>query len=90
MRYVEDPDVPISRIAWLLGFEDVSSFSHAFKRWTGVAPADARCGCGSSPGLSLVLSTGIWTDIHQGGVRIQHLGVVEQDDRVSRRYLDVR
>jgi AraC-like DNA-binding protein len=42
VRYVEDPDVPISRAAWLLGFEDVSSFSHAFKRWTGQSPRRMR------------------------------------------------
>ena len=42
VRYIEDPDVPISRIAWLLGFEDVSSFSHAFKRWTGQSPRRMR------------------------------------------------
>ena len=28
-RYLEDDGMPISRIAWLLGFEDASSFSHA-------------------------------------------------------------
>ena len=42
VRYVEDPALPISRIAWLLGFEEVSSFSHAFKRWTGKSPRRMR------------------------------------------------
>ena len=42
VRYVEDPAVPISRVAWLLGFEEVSSFSHAFKRWTGKSPRQMR------------------------------------------------
>ena len=42
VRYIEDPGVPISRIAWLLGFEEVSSFSHAFKRWTGKSPRQMR------------------------------------------------
>jgi AraC-like DNA-binding protein len=42
VRYVEDPSLPISRIAWLLGFEEVSSFSHAFKRWTGKSPRGMR------------------------------------------------
>jgi len=42
VRYVEDPSLPISRIAWLLGFEHVSSFSHAFKRWTGRSPRRMR------------------------------------------------
>jgi AraC-like DNA-binding protein len=34
-RYLEDEAMSISRIAWLLGFEDASSFSHACRRWTG-------------------------------------------------------
>jgi len=42
VRYVEDPSLPISRIAWLLGFEGVSSFSNAFKRWTGESPRRMR------------------------------------------------
>ena len=42
VRYVDDPVVPISRIAWLLGFEEVSSFSNAFKRWTGKSPRQMR------------------------------------------------
>lgn len=42
VRYVEDAALPISRIAWLLGFEEVSSFSHAFKRWTGKSPRRMR------------------------------------------------
>jgi AraC-like DNA-binding protein len=42
IRYVEDRALPISRIAWLLGFEQVSSFNHAFKRWTGKSPRRMR------------------------------------------------
>jgi AraC-like DNA-binding protein len=41
-RYLEDDDMPISRIAWLLGFEDASSFSHACRRWTGKSPRQLR------------------------------------------------
>jgi AraC-like DNA-binding protein len=37
-RYLEDEGMPISRTAWLLGFEDASSFSHACRRWTGKRP----------------------------------------------------
>jgi AraC-like DNA-binding protein len=29
-------------IAWLLGYEEVSSFTHAFKRWSGKTPKQAR------------------------------------------------
>jgi AraC-like DNA-binding protein len=41
-RYLEDESMPISRIAWLLGFEDASSFSHACRRWTGKSPRQLR------------------------------------------------
>jgi AraC-like DNA-binding protein len=42
VRYLEEEDLPISRIAWLLGFEEPSSFSHACKRWTGKTPSELR------------------------------------------------
>jgi AraC-like DNA-binding protein len=41
-RYLEDERMPISQIAWLLGFEDASSFSHACRRWTGKSPRELR------------------------------------------------
>jgi AraC-like DNA-binding protein len=41
-RYLQEGDLPISKIAWLLGYQDVGAFTHAFKRWTGKAPRDAR------------------------------------------------
>jgi AraC-like DNA-binding protein len=31
-RYLEEDSLPISKIAWLLGFEEASSFSHACRR----------------------------------------------------------
>jgi AraC-like DNA-binding protein len=37
-----DPELAISQIAWLLGYQDVGAFSHAFKRWTGQTPGQAR------------------------------------------------
>jgi AraC-like DNA-binding protein len=37
-RYLEDEGLPISQIAWLLGFRDPGAFSHAFKRWYGTSP----------------------------------------------------
>jgi AraC-like DNA-binding protein len=40
--YLEEETMPISTIAWLLGFETPSSFSHACKRWTGKAPRELR------------------------------------------------
>jgi AraC-like DNA-binding protein len=41
-KYLSDPALPISEIAWLLGYREVSAFTHAFKRWTGTTPREAR------------------------------------------------
>jgi AraC-like DNA-binding protein len=41
-RYLRDEAVAISQIAWLVGYKEVSSFSHAFTRWTGKTPREAR------------------------------------------------
>jgi AraC-like DNA-binding protein len=41
-RYLADEALSISEIAWLLGYRDVSAFTHAFKRWTGKAPRAVR------------------------------------------------
>jgi AraC-like DNA-binding protein len=41
-RYLMEQDLSISRIAWLLGYTEVSAFSHAFRRWTGRTPRANR------------------------------------------------
>jgi AraC-like DNA-binding protein len=41
-HYLADASLPISRIAWLLGYQEVSGFTHAFRRWTGQAPTQIR------------------------------------------------
>ncbi|WP_338829005.1 AraC family transcriptional regulator [Bradyrhizobium sp. 27S5] len=41
-RYLEEAERPISEIAWLLGYSELSSFTHAFVRWTGVTPKAYR------------------------------------------------
>jgi AraC-like DNA-binding protein len=41
-RYLEQDGMPISKIAWLLGFEEASSFSHACRRWTGKSPRESN------------------------------------------------
>src|SRR5262249_50464578 len=33
-RYLQERDVPISEVAWLLGYQEPSAFNHAFRRWT--------------------------------------------------------
>ena len=39
VRYLDDRKLHISKIAWLLGFNEVSAFTHACKRWTGKTPS---------------------------------------------------
>ncbi|MFK7733790.1 MAG: AraC family transcriptional regulator ligand-binding domain-containing protein [Pseudomonadales bacterium] len=41
-EYIGGNDLSVSEIAYLLGFGDVSSFSRAFKRWTGKSPRAYR------------------------------------------------
>jgi AraC-like DNA-binding protein len=41
-RYLADKDLSISEIAWLLGYQEVSAFTHAFRRWTGRSPRYVR------------------------------------------------
>lgn len=41
-RHLRNPDMSLADVAASLGFADQSSFQHAFKRWTGVAPGDYR------------------------------------------------
>jgi AraC-like DNA-binding protein len=41
-RYLADKDLSISEIAWLLGYREVSAFTHACRRWTGQTPRDIR------------------------------------------------
>ncbi|HEU4385571.1 MAG TPA: AraC family transcriptional regulator [Anaeromyxobacteraceae bacterium] len=40
--YLEQRDMALAEIGYLLGFSDQSSFNHAFKRWTGRTPREAR------------------------------------------------
>jgi AraC-like DNA-binding protein len=41
-RYLRDETLPVSEIAWLLGYREISSLTHAFKRWTGMTPRQFR------------------------------------------------
>jgi AraC-like DNA-binding protein len=44
--YIRDRRLPLSEVAFLLGFSEPSAFHRAFKRWTGATPAAYR----ASPG----------------------------------------
>ncbi len=37
-----DERMPVPEISWLLGYAEPSAFHHAFKRWTGTTPEQAR------------------------------------------------
>ena len=43
-HYLHDETLPVSEIAWLLGYREVSSLTHAFRRWTGITPRRFRSG----------------------------------------------
>jgi AraC-like DNA-binding protein len=41
-QYLAHHALSVSQIAWLLGYQEVSAFTHAFKRWTGTTPRQVR------------------------------------------------
>jgi AraC-like DNA-binding protein len=41
-RYLQERELPISEVAWLLGYRETSAFNHAFKRWSGKTPKQAH------------------------------------------------
>lgn len=43
-RYIRDSSKGLAEISYLLGFSEMSSFSRAFKRWTGETPSHYREG----------------------------------------------
>jgi AraC-like DNA-binding protein len=42
VRYLDDRKLHVSKIAWMLGFTEVSAFTHACRRWTGKTPRQVR------------------------------------------------
>jgi len=42
MQYIREARRPLGEISYLLGFSEHSSFSRAFRRWTGTSPAEFR------------------------------------------------
>jgi AraC-like DNA-binding protein len=41
-RHLADKELSISQIAWLLGYQSLSSFTNAYTRWTGHSPRTTR------------------------------------------------
>lgn len=41
-QWVADPDLPLTEVAFLMGFTDASAFNHAFRRWFGTSPGAFR------------------------------------------------
>jgi AraC-like DNA-binding protein len=41
-HYLGEANLSISQIAWLVGYQGVSAFSHGYKRWTGMNPKSMR------------------------------------------------
>lgn len=42
MQYLASPDLSFSEVAGLLGFDEVSAFFRAFRRWTNMTPSEYR------------------------------------------------
>ena len=41
-HYLQVGEYPLKEISYLLGYNELSAFSRAFKKWTGVSPVDYR------------------------------------------------
>ena len=41
-QYINDATLTLTEISYMLGFSEVSSFSRAYRRWTGQSPSAAR------------------------------------------------
>jgi len=42
LHYMNDPDMPLTEIAYNLGYSELSAFSRAFRNWTGLGPQRYR------------------------------------------------
>jgi len=52
LQYLQDERLSISEIGFRLGFEDLSSLSRSFRRWTGVSPREWRRQNGRARGVT--------------------------------------
>jgi AraC-like DNA-binding protein len=42
LQYIQDRSMTLTEISFMLGFSEVSSFSRAYKNWTGKSPSEVR------------------------------------------------
>jgi AraC-like DNA-binding protein len=49
MHYLNDGGMPLTEVALLLGYSELSAFSRAFRNWTGISPQKYRGSHKSSP-----------------------------------------
>lgn len=42
LAYMTQPELTITAVAMLMGFQDASAFHRSFKKWTGLSPGDYR------------------------------------------------
>jgi AraC-like DNA-binding protein len=45
-RYLQNTRLPLSSIAYMIGFNDASNFRRAYLKWTGRSPSEVRHGGG--------------------------------------------
>lgn len=50
LSYIRQRELPISEIAFLLGYSELSAFSRAVRRWTGLSPRSLRAGIADGRG----------------------------------------
>ena len=56
--YLSDPSVSITQLSFMLDFADVSAFTRAFKRWSGLTPSAFRERHGNrTPGTAAAVAT---------------------------------
>ena len=52
-QYVGEQSIPLSQAARLLGYDGQTSFTHAYRRWTGTSPSAARKQHTASSGVAV-------------------------------------
>ena len=72
-RYLREPELSIAKIAWLLGYRQLSSFCHAFKRRTGKTPTQSRGASELGRGMS---KAGQKLPIHGGNRPERNFGIL--------------